>query len=383
MMENWEKQYRLLLEEMAANPPLRALGKDDLPETGVWYKLQMPECTCAGGSDYCIYLKKGAGQGLILHMVGGGLSWNEETARFPGSLRNQFSGEAAFYTDEVQPNNDYYFFRLPKNNGIFSLGSSNRFADWSIVMVNYGTADLHIGQSDFPYAAADGTGRILRHHGYANFQACLRTVKKMFPAPEMLLLTGESAGAFAVPAIAEDVIAAYPECQNITVYSDSALLRTADWPRIVREVWRAPERIAQAIQTDNLVLDLYRQLAARVGARIKYLYSCGAGDMVLTMYQILMNTGRLEISAEACARFCEDLSALVDAFHALGVPFGVYIHDFTQNGGIRHVILNAETFNEASVDGVTPMDWLWNAVEGKIADIGLQLLPAHEAQKRG
>ena len=204
-MAEWEAKYQAALEDLKVNPPLRELNGCDL-EPMVWYKQQMPCCVCTGGSSDCMYIKKGTGTDLAIFMIGGGVSWCGETARFPGSLKNMFNGQLVFYTDEVQPNNDYCFFRLLKDNGIFSLQSDNRFADWSIAMVNYGTGDFHIGQNDYHYLDENGHDKVLHHQGYVNFMACLEKIKQLFLSPSRLVITGESAGAFSVPVMAGDIM---------------------------------------------------------------------------------------------------------------------------------------------------------------------------------
>lgn len=376
-MQDWEVQYKKLLRELEENPPLRTLQSDN-PDIGVWYKLQMENCICAGGTQYCMYLKKGSSNNLIVFMIGGGLSWNQKTAKCGGSLRNTFNGVQSFYTDEVQPNNDYWFFCMPQNRGLFSLEKENRFADWSIAMVNYGTGDIHIGQNEYRYVDVDGQEKILHHHGYANFRACLDKVKQMFPSPDKLLIAGESAGGFAVPAVAEDIINAYSDCSNITVYSDSALMIKEDWAEIVNTVWKAPERIAEGVHSSNIVADLFDQLVSRVGPKAKYLFSCGAGDGILTMFQSYFATEKFEFTPEKSAAFCGDLAEHVQALKGLAVPFGCYIHDFVQDGMPQHCTLAASTFHTTAMDGITPMDWLWKAVNGEVTDVGLQLLSKNE-----
>lgn len=374
-MEAWEQQYVAILEEMEKHPVLHDLAGGE-PQPMVWYKQQLEGCVCGGGYPYWIYVKKGRSNKLLVFMIGGGLSFNEETARGSGTLKRILQGKAGFYTDEVQPGNERWFFHNPDNRGIFTLEENNRFADWNIVMVNYGTGDFHIGQNDFPYTDEDDRPQVLLHHGYGNFKACLARILGWFPKPEKLLIAGESAGAFAVPAVAGDIIAAYPECADITICSDSALLLSDRWPQIVREVWNAPKHIAQGVQTDNILVDLYRQLAGRVGDRARYLFLCGVGDTALTTFQNYFDTGKLAYAPEGAERMGKALTRQVEQLQAIGVPFGFYIHDFKQPDGLaQHMTLAVSTFIEGCVEGVSPMQWLDDAVNGNLYSVGLELLP--------
>lgn len=373
-MQYWETQYQAILQQMEENPLLHPLdGGPMTPMT--WYKLPMPGCQCAGGYPYCLYLKRGRTDNLIVFLIGGGLSWKEETARGSGTIARTLQGKTVFYTDEVTPGNDRWFFYLPENQGLFTLGPDNRFADWNIAMINYGTADFHIGQSDFAYTGEDGERHVLHHCGYANFRASLAEIKRRMPPPAKLLIAGESAGAFAVPALAADIADAWPECEDLTICSDSAMMLTPEWPRIVREVWRAPEHIARGVQSDNILVDLYRQLADRLDARARYLFACGVEDSALVTFQSYIDTGAFAPDPAHTAGFREHLARQVAQLQCLGVPFGFYIHDFRQaDGQGQHCTLAETTFRTGRVEGVSPMDWLWAAVNGQVTRVGMGLL---------
>ena len=57
------------------------------------------------------------------------------------------------------------------------------------------------------------------------------------------------------------------------------------------------------------------------------------------------------------------------------MPFGFYIHDFRQaDGQGQHCTLAETTFRTGLVEGVSPMDWLWAAVNGQVTRVGMGLL---------
>ena len=197
----------------------------------------------------------------------------------------------------------------------------------------------------------------------------------MFPAPQQLLITGESAGAFAAAALAQDVLEAYQDCPDVTVLSDSASLCSPRWKQVVNEIWQAPVRIAAGVQGDNILVDLYRQLVRREGNRLRYLFCCGYEDGCLAMFQNYVDTGVLELTPAACARFRENLARQIQALKQLGVPFSVYIHEFRQPDGlVQHTTLASPTFLNGQSEGISPMDWLWQTLQGRNQDVGLALL---------
>ena len=330
---------------------LKILHQGEMPESMIWYRKKLEGCHCAGGGDYWMYLKKGTTDQLLFFFVGGGFFWNQEMADLPGSLFTTMNNIPAFYTDEAQPNNEFWFFENPGNNGIFSLDQWNAFRDWNMVMVNYGTGDMHIGQSEFNHG-----NQFLHQHGYDNFKAVLQESPGFFPNPSKLLIAGESAGAFAVPALADDVIQAYRYCKDITVYSDAAVLTNEDWPRIVSEVWHAPSLIADACHSSNIVLDLYQKLHEKYGNTIRYLFSCGIGDEALAALQNYVawncfhgsNTARLQ-TAYAVLHQASQLEQL---------GFCTYLHCFRNNGSVQHCTLAENSFHAGYVKGISPMVWM-------------------------
>jgi len=371
-MESWEMKYQEALAWLETEPLLKNLTSDD-PQPNIWYRRKLNGCVNAGESENWLYLKKGSSENLIIFFIGGGFAFTSEMASCPGSMRDFFRDipQPVFYTDECHPNNEYYFFHVLGNRGIFSLEPGNRFADWSIAMINYGTADMHIGDGDYTYMDAKGKPVTLHHHGYRNFCAAMDVISRLFPNPEKLLITGESAGAFAVSALSPDVAERYPVCKNITICLDSACLQIHNWSEIVRNIWQAPEHIAKGIVSNNIVLDMARQTQARIGNRAKYLFLCGFPDGVLATFQNYVSTGELAPTGQATQNMRMILSKQIHGLKEMEIPFGIYLHQFTQNGLVQHCTLDAPTFRCGSP---SPMDWLYNAINGENTDYGMELL---------
>ena len=80
------------------------------------------------------------------------------------------------------------------------------------------------------------------------------------------------------------------------------------------------------------MVDFYRQLAACVGKKAKYLFSCGVGDSALIMYQNFLEESKFVYDPEKAGQMRERLSRQVAQLQSLEVSFGFYIHDFVDNG---------------------------------------------------
>ena len=371
-MQEEERKYQETLAWLETEPLMKNL-RGDAMEPLVWYRKKLDGYVNAGGSDDWMYLKKGTTENLAIFFIGGGFAFNAEMAFGGGGIRDFFCPpeKPHFFTDEAHPNNEYYFLHVLGNHGLFSLDPENRFADWNIAMINYGTGDIHIGNADHTYTDEEGNTITLHHHGYRNFLAAMDVIHRLFGSPESLVICGASAGGFGVSALAGDIVEGYPECKNITICIDSACLRHPEWPQIVKELWKAPDHIAEAAVSDNVVLDMVRMNQKRIGDRAKYLFMIGYPDGVLSIFQNYVDHGQMLPSEEATREFAAILKEQLIALKQLEIPFHIYLHDFVQNDMIQHVTLDAPTFWQGVI---SPMEWLWNAVNGKCEDRGMQLL---------
>src|SRR5690606_13478090 len=98
-----------------------------------------------------------------------------------------------FYKAELMPDDD------PRRMaGIFDLANSrNPVRDWSFVFVPYCTGDVHSGANTATYTDPDsGEAFTIEHRGADNFRVVLEWIRQNFAAPEQILVTGSSAGAY-------------------------------------------------------------------------------------------------------------------------------------------------------------------------------------------
>lgn len=365
VMNKQEADYcQMIAETLERKHPFHAM-EDGKAVMGVWHKVMMPELQCANGEEYCCYLKKGSSENVIIFMVGGGLLWDKKSAVLPATIHTSFTETPGFYTSEMVPMNDFWFFGARDNNGILSLSDENPFRDWSIGMVNYGTADFHLGQNEF----CD-----VHCQGLKNLHACLKLFQKHFPSPCRLLICGESAGGFSVPGVAEEVLKYFP-CKEVTLLTDASLLERKDWRHVARDVWKVPGYLWQCLHSDDILTDWYKRFLA-VHPTARCLYSGGIHDVALAQFQCVMDGGPFEVTASYLDALPVRLKAQHDRLVSASPDFGFYYHDFPDQSGLgsQHMTLAHPTFTEAQTEGVSPAQWLWDAVNGKVKSYGVRSL---------
>jgi hypothetical protein len=136
---------------------------------------------CIKGSDYHFFAKRGSVNKLLMYYEGGGACWESLTCGVFGD---------PYCTVDVDPNG-------PQNaNDGWSSGFANLenpdnpFKDWNIVFVSYCSCDAHFGDSDPNYPPQ------VEHRGYHNAKVAEKWAREHFLNPEVVFVTGSSAGAY-------------------------------------------------------------------------------------------------------------------------------------------------------------------------------------------
>lgn len=346
------------------------------PRKKTWYAVPLEKGLSGDGSEYHIYVSKGTTDKLCIILSGGGVAWNDFTAARPVTGGRVAAGLPNYYWNNLRPFTQIMNIHIgitDKRNPL------NPFADWNCVVITYSTGDFHIGQSTMSYADEDGKDATLHFHGYENFRESMKVAKKLFPNPSQILLAGNSAGAFAVPALAPDVKEDfYPDCQSITLFSDSGQLLYADWAKTARDLWHAKEEIVAPLCSDNITLDWYRDLYRRYGDAFQYLYGSSIRDYLLSTYYNDMAHKIYGTNSEVQEIFYQQLCTMVKELKELNPHFTMYLYDMTipgiTQGGTVHTALKELYFTTMKSDGVTMAKWLNDATEGNLYDVGLSLL---------
>lgn len=368
-----EKEYLQMLEGAVADKNPFVPLENGKPVIGKWTRIEMPGFSCANGEPYCCYLKKGTSNNLIIFMIGGGLFWDEKSATYPATPRTIAEELPGLYTSTVTPANEYWFFASKLNNGILSNDEGNPFRDWNIGMVNYGTGDFHLGCNEVHTKDLAGKDITVHCQGFQNLHGCMEVFQSFLTnRPEKLLICGESAGGFAVPGVAEEILGCYEECMDVTLLTDSSLLLRRDWKKVASEIWNVPDYLMRALYSEDILSDWYGRLAQKYKDKLTYLYICGRHDVALAQYQNYMDGGAFEINRKYLDALPGKLEEQKERLAGLSGRFGFYYHDFPDETGMgsQHMTLTFPSFLEGNVDGVTPAEWLWDALQGDIKDIG-------------
>ena len=345
---------------------------------GTWIEIAPEGIVSGNGEPVYTEMRIGTENKVIVLFYGGGVSVSEYMASRPYIGTWTFADEIGFYAaDLVGTIPDYL------ESGIGTSFQNNPFRDWTILVIPYTTGDFHMGTADYAYTDMDGEQEVLHHHGYTNFRAIMdEAMLYLDEDPEQLLIAGWSAGGFGAAALAGELIEEYfPGAGNTTLCVDSSILLWDGFAETAREIWGAPEEIADRIRTENLIVDLMSSLYDTYGDSLTYLYIGSTHDGALARYQNYFNTGVYRASNAQGQLFLlslrDTLSELKRSIPTLGVylfddvPFSMYPSQFMLT---QHTMIISPMAFTRLTDRVRPIDWLMNAVEGRAEDHGMQLL---------
>ncbi|MCI1305832.1 MAG: pectin acetylesterase-family hydrolase [Lachnospiraceae bacterium] len=348
----------------------------DHPKKQFWYRRPVEGAMAGDGSEYHLYVKFADPSRLCVFLSGGGVAWNEYTAARPATGGKIAAGLPNYYWNNLRP-----FTQIMNiNTGITEIGNPhNPFDGWSFLVITYATGDFHVGSRDFPYAGEDGREKILHFHGHKNFRLAMDLCAQYFPDPRKILIAGDSAGAFAVPALAEEILEDYyPETGDVTLLSDCGQLCYDKWRRTARDVWGAPERIWKPIRGENLTVEWFRSCHAKLGDRIRYLYSASVRDYLLSAYLSDMTRKVYRTDAEFQEKFFEQSREMIRDLKEITSRFGIFLYDWKNHrfhlGGTVHTAVRHRRFYFKGLRPASMAQWLIDGAEGRIYDIGMDLL---------
>lgn len=357
---------------------LDVYGQMEEPAEMCWYRVPLENAVSGDGSGYHVYISKGRTDDLCIILSGGGVAWNEYTAARPVTGGKVAAGLPNFYWNNLRP-----FTQLMNINiGITNTkNASNPFAEWNFIVITYATGDFHIGNSEFEYTTEDGKKAVLHFAGYRNFTEAMKVAVKLFPEPRRLLVAGNSAGAFAVPALAGEIADDYyPDCRDITLLSDSGQLLYKDWKKTAKEVWKSDDRFVAGLHSDNPTVDWYETLYLKYGSRFKYLYASSTRDYLLSSYYNDIMTKQYRTDRDVQQAFYDQLVFMTGQLKDITADFRFYIFDWPMlplavgKGGTVHTALKELSFASKKSDNITMADWLMDQVNGKMYDAGMSLL---------
>lgn len=348
---------------------------DGEPQNNIWYRIMIPEGKTADGSEYHIYIKKASSNNLCIFLSGGGVAWNEYMADRPISGGAVISGLPNYYWNNLRP-----LTRIMNiNNGITEIGNPfNPFDDWNFIIITYATGDFHVGGNDFKYISESGEEKIIHFNGLKNFEAGMSRGKEFFDNPEKLLIAGDSAGAFAVPALTPRILENYyPDCLDITLLSDSAQLLYSDWKKTAKDIWGAPNDIYSSLSSENITLDWYKRLYSEYGGRLTYLYASSTRDYLLSAYYNDVINHKYKSEPLIQDEFHKKMREMLGQLKDITSRFGLFIYRWPalqMPSGTVHTCVRHKRFYLKNLSGISMADWLMNAVNGTVYDVGMDFI---------
>ncbi len=342
----------------------------------VWYRIIIPEGMAGDGSEYYIYIKKAASNHLCIFLSGGGVAWNAYTAARPVTGGKVAAGLPNYYWNNLRPMTQI----MNINAGITEIGDpDNPFEDWNFVIITYATGDFHTGDNDFSYKDEKGQEQVLHFHGWKNLQAALKKGKEYFPSADKILIAGDSAGAFAVPAVTPLILEDfYPDCSDVTLLSDSGQLLYKNWRKTAEEVWKSPASVYEPIHTDNITVDWYRNLYSIFGDRLRYLYAGSPRDYLLSAYYNDVVTHHYRTSLSVQNKYFQQMQEMVRQLREITPKFAFFLYRWQsmrlQVGGTVHTAVRHRRFFFRTSGGRSMAEWLGDAVNGNVYDMNLEML---------
>ena len=313
---------------------------------------------CAGDSSFAFYVKSGDPHRVMVYFSGGGACWTGATCDILG--RPTFDSQIG--TIE----------QLRRGEGILDLANpANPVRDYSIVVIPYCTGDLHLGSRDVTYVdtlPAGGASRtfVTHHQGARNVASALAWVRSHWTAPELIFVTGESAGAVPSAVYAVDVATHYPEARVVQLGDGGGGFRSAALPAILAR-WGAATTIHQypayrSIDSTAITFERLYVAGAQSAPRIRYAQYNNAADQTQRDFLDLLGVHDARLQDLLHQNFAEIRQ---------GNPA---LRTYTAPGS-QHTIVTSAAFYTLSVDGVAIRDWVAALLTGEaVDDVGDALL---------
>ncbi len=335
---------------------------------GQWYRLPVQDGICGDGSAYHIYINYGSCDSLCVFFSGGGMVWDANSAANPVTASRVAAGLPNYYWNNLRPMSEL----MNIHSGIMDKKRrDNPFREWNFAVITYATGDFHSGDGELVYVSDALEKAVHRFHGLRNFRAAMKEIISHFDSTERLLIAGDSAGGFAVPALAQDIMTQYyPGCTDVTLLSDSSILISDKWRDILKDIWKTETKLWEASVSGNLLVDWYSRLTSLDPGKkiIRYLYAGSTHDYLLSAYQNEFMGGEFKTTESAMKYFNQKLTETMDLLGRLEPGFDFYIYDWKNplytRGGTIHTAIRLPAFYFKNSSGRTMAEWLYSHVSG-------------------
>ncbi len=315
-----------------------------------------PGTSCALGTPYAFFYQMGDSRKVMIYFQGGGACWDAVTC-------DARSSSGHFYKPAVGQR------ERPYGGGLLNLTNvDNPVHEYTKVFIPYCTGDLHLGARtvvyDVPATAADSARRYEIHHtGSANALSALDWLYAHAPAPDVVFVTGESAGSVPTPVYAAAVARHYPRARVVALGDASGSYVDASG---IAASWGGLPFLRglslSALDSATLTYPGLSAAAAKSSPRITLAEINSADDSTQAFFLRATDRSSPSVSAFLARNFAE-LERALPRFRSYTWP------------GVAHTILPRPQFYTLSVDGVRLRDWVDSLLKGgAVADVGSSLL---------
>lgn len=141
--------------------------------------------TCLKGTPYHFFVKRGTVNRLVMYYQGGGACWEQLTCGVP------------VCDSTVDPNGPDNLNLITPGGFASATNPDNPFRDWHVVIVSYCSCDVHFGDAAQAYTNVNPAAPVeVQHRGFHNARIAEKWAREHFVAPEVVFVTGSSAGAY-------------------------------------------------------------------------------------------------------------------------------------------------------------------------------------------
>jgi hypothetical protein len=304
-----------------------------------------PTCSEAAGADpaYKFWVKRGTSNNVVVYFDGGGACWDAVTCAVP-RLASSDNDNDGFYKAELLASDNPNVM-----GGIFDLDNPrNPVRDWSFVFVPYCTGDVHSGANTATYTDPDtGEPYTIQHRGSDNFRVVLEWMRANFNAPNAILVTGSSAGAYGAATQYGRIREAFPEGRAVMLGDAGQGVTTPDFLSRRNGNWRydLPANVfgENASLTDDD--DIVAMLAAHY-PNDRFAQYTTAQDRTQTAFYALMGADN------ACQAWTERMSNDLTRRQS-AANFRSYLA-----AGNSHTILRSSLFYREQSGGAPFAEWV-------------------------
>ncbi len=317
---------------------------------------------CVQDSTYAFFFRPGRERRLAIFFQGGGGCWNSQNCDLQG--RHTFTNAHVNFSPE-DPS---------RMTGILELSNPrNPIRDYSIVFVPYCTADAFLGARTVTYSTPGTTDTPersfqIRHRGMANAEDVLAWVFAHFTEPNLVLVTGVSAGAIPTPVYATRIAQHYPRARVVQLGDAAGGYRARAIPGILA-LWGATRALQRddayrAIDSAAMTFEGLYVIASRATPRVTFTQYNSAEDTVQLAYLSRLGERGVRLQ-QALAENHADIRRANPRFRTYTGP------------GQGHGILRRPEFYTLTVDGIAFRDWVADLLDGHaVPDVGRSLLVA-------